>query len=292
MKLIAKRGLFEGPNPETENTVKQIQLALSKGYWVEVDIWKINNEWFIGHDVRKRSINLNKTFAGYFDKIYFHCKNQEAYDGLESNSNNFIHNEENYAITSKGEKWQHGNFGKSVYCKRLNGDWEKVGIYRDNFKIKHVFLDWDGSVAGSKYYNESGQCIMKSVKDSSFTAIKRMKTAGLNVHVISADSWNEGICKVRGIDFIKSDTLGSNSKLNKIIELVGSEIEQSCFLLDDYYDLPAARYTHSYCPNDAIDEVKLECTVLKSDSGGNVVADMYEDLIKKGLVRRVAPLEG
>ena len=39
MKLIAHRGNINGPNPETENTVNQIDKCIEEGYDVEIDLW-------------------------------------------------------------------------------------------------------------------------------------------------------------------------------------------------------------------------------------------------------------
>ena len=50
MKLIAHRGLTNGPDVNLENRPQQIELALSKDYHCEVDVWFVDNTWFLGHD--------------------------------------------------------------------------------------------------------------------------------------------------------------------------------------------------------------------------------------------------
>lgn len=292
MRLIAKRGLFNGPDKDKENTREQIKLAISKGFYVEVDARWTDNGWFLGHDEPKEKVDVR-----FFDHthIFTHCKTRETYDKLIKSPyvKAFFHEEEDYALVSKSDyKWQHGRLGKYVYQKRSNGDWEKIGTYRDNFRLTNVLLDFDGVFSGSKTYCMDGSCISKDVKDSTWTAIKRMKAAGLNISVVSGDSWNSEICYKRGIRFIKTDTLGKNSKLNTLNRF-GLNLEESVYIGDDWYDIELLNAVgFAYCPSDAIHEVKLESQVLPSIGGGNVIADLYEDLIRKGLVARVAPIEG
>jgi hypothetical protein len=57
MILIAHRGNFEGTYPETENTYKQIRRAWKKGFDVEVDVWWIEGQFYLGHDIAKHPID-------------------------------------------------------------------------------------------------------------------------------------------------------------------------------------------------------------------------------------------
>jgi len=50
MRLISHRGNINGKNLERENSFPYIQEALQLGYEVEIDIWVINNEVYLGHD--------------------------------------------------------------------------------------------------------------------------------------------------------------------------------------------------------------------------------------------------
>ena len=50
MKLIAHRGLMNGPDKEKENTPKQIELALKEGFDAEIDLWWSNGRFWLGHD--------------------------------------------------------------------------------------------------------------------------------------------------------------------------------------------------------------------------------------------------
>ena len=50
MILISHRGNIDGKNLEQENSPKYIDNAISLGYDVEVDIWLIGRELYLGHD--------------------------------------------------------------------------------------------------------------------------------------------------------------------------------------------------------------------------------------------------
>ena len=50
MVIISHRGNLDGRKPGRENKPDYIQEALDAGYDVEIDVWMINNELFLGHD--------------------------------------------------------------------------------------------------------------------------------------------------------------------------------------------------------------------------------------------------
>ena len=49
-RLIAHKGNVEGINTELENTPDYIKEALRLGFDVEVDVWGIDGELWLGHD--------------------------------------------------------------------------------------------------------------------------------------------------------------------------------------------------------------------------------------------------
>lgn len=113
MILIAHRGLFEGPDKEKENHPDQILLALNQGYDVEVDLWKIRNMWWTGHD--KPTHQVTEKFIGQAG-LWIHCKNLEALYELASRDirfNYFWHQEDDFTLTSTGFIWTYP-------CKNLS----------------------------------------------------------------------------------------------------------------------------------------------------------------------------
>ena len=105
MIKIAHRGNFEGTNPELENRPDYIQAAINAGFFVEVDVWKIDNNWFLGHDSPQYKIN----FPFLNDhRLYLHCKNLAALTDLTSKLTKcdfFAHNNDDWVLTDKGQIW-------------------------------------------------------------------------------------------------------------------------------------------------------------------------------------------
>jgi hypothetical protein len=50
MKLIAHRGLVDGPNATTENHPDQIKTAWSLGFDCEIDLRVVDGKLWLGHD--------------------------------------------------------------------------------------------------------------------------------------------------------------------------------------------------------------------------------------------------
>ncbi len=104
MILIAHRGLFKGPS-ESENSPEQIELALSKGYDCEIDVWYQKNEWWLGHD--KPQYKVDSDFIGK-QGLWLHCKNLDALYELSYNSiqfQYFWHQEDDFTLTSTQHIW-------------------------------------------------------------------------------------------------------------------------------------------------------------------------------------------
>lgn len=113
--LISHRGNLFGPNLDLENTVPYIETALSEGFDVEIDIWYINNEWYLGHDSPQKSPVKLDFFVTNRNKLWIHCKNYEALREMcayERYFNYFYHANDNYTLTSRGFIWAYpGNKG-------------------------------------------------------------------------------------------------------------------------------------------------------------------------------------
>ena len=69
--------------------------------------------------------------------------------------------------------------------------------------INLVILDIDGVLTdGRKYYDKNGMPFAKTYCDKDFTAIKRLRGAGVSVCFLSGDNVvNEAMAKNRNIDF-------------------------------------------------------------------------------------------
>jgi len=107
MILIAHRGNINGRFESYENEPNYIDKALEKGYDVEVDIWMIEGNFYLGHDKPQYGITLE-----WLDKrkneLWIHCKNIEAmewFNSLLGTYNYFWHQEDTLTLTSKGYIW-------------------------------------------------------------------------------------------------------------------------------------------------------------------------------------------
>ena len=57
MRIIAHRGLTDGPDNLTENTVPQIESALHQGFDCEIDLWRLNDRLYLGHDKPREEVS-------------------------------------------------------------------------------------------------------------------------------------------------------------------------------------------------------------------------------------------
>jgi len=103
MHLIAHRGNMFGPNHDQENRPEYIIQALENGFYVEIDVWLINDSLFLGHDGPQYETDL--TFLK-MPGIYAHAKNIPALQLLvKNNINCFSHNIDEAVLTLRGEIW-------------------------------------------------------------------------------------------------------------------------------------------------------------------------------------------
>ena len=104
MILISHRGNINGSKPEMENKPEYVQQALDLGYDVEIDVWLIDGNFFLGHDEPQykieRSFLQNK-------HLWCHAKNIEAfYRMIDDNKIHcFSHDKDKVALTSRGYFW-------------------------------------------------------------------------------------------------------------------------------------------------------------------------------------------
>ena len=110
MILISHRGNIDGAIPERENSPDYIMEAIRQGYDVEVDVWFVDGKFRLGHDEPQYNIPIS-LFEDYHRKLWVHCKNPQALfkwgelDPIGIHVNYFWHQEDDYALTSKGYIW-------------------------------------------------------------------------------------------------------------------------------------------------------------------------------------------
>ena len=107
-KLIAHRGNIYGPNKTDENKIEYIINAINNKYDCEIDIWKIDNNLFLGHDEPTYLTDI-QFLLKYSDKLWIHCKNIQALSYLSkfTELNVFWHENDQYTLTSKQFIWSY-----------------------------------------------------------------------------------------------------------------------------------------------------------------------------------------
>lgn len=107
MKLISHRGNINGRFESYENEPTYIDIAISKGYDVEIDVWHKDNMLWLGHDNPQYGIDF-RWFGDRISKLWIHCKNIEAllyFKESGHSMNYFWHQEDDVTITSTGFFW-------------------------------------------------------------------------------------------------------------------------------------------------------------------------------------------
>jgi hypothetical protein len=103
MILIAHRGNTNGRIVERENQPSYILEALEKGYDVEIDVWLIGDQLYLGHDAPQYLTEIEFLRD---ERLWCHAKNVEALVCLlENDCHVFSHDKDPYILTSRGYIW-------------------------------------------------------------------------------------------------------------------------------------------------------------------------------------------
>jgi hypothetical protein len=124
MILIAHRGNINGPDPLNENKQETITNCINKGYSVEIDVRRVNNELYLGHDNPDYKVDL-EFLLKYKDYLWIHCKNLEALTYLTPlGLTTFSHDKDDYVLTSKGFIWAYPGKEVNENCICVMPEWE------------------------------------------------------------------------------------------------------------------------------------------------------------------------
>ena len=117
MILVSHRGNISGPNLERENTPKYIKEAILAGYDVEVDVWFVEGEFWLGHD--KPEVLISEKYLEN-RRLWCHAKNKDALEKMIENRkiHCFWHQDDDIQLTSQGYLWTYPNkpYGKNSIC--------------------------------------------------------------------------------------------------------------------------------------------------------------------------------
>jgi hypothetical protein len=119
MIYIAHRGLLNGPDKNKENTLPQIRESLLKGFDCEIDVWLVNDEWYLGHDGPDTKISLDFITQNWHN-LWIHTKNEESFIAMvnmDEMMNFFWHDTDTYTLTSLGYPWVYP--GEKLFSKAV-----------------------------------------------------------------------------------------------------------------------------------------------------------------------------
>jgi hypothetical protein len=135
MKFISHRGNLYGKKVELENNPTYIQQALDLGFDVEIDVWYVDGNFFLGHD--KPTYSVSQSWFDY-KKLWCHAKNADALNKmLVEDIHCFWHQTDKYTITSKGIPWCYPN------------NWIENGItVVDKLDLNKIFVPSDINILG------------------------------------------------------------------------------------------------------------------------------------------------
>tara|TARA_R100001015_G_scaffold19003_2_gene14066 strand:- start:1148 stop:1603 length:456 start_codon:yes stop_codon:yes gene_type:complete len=112
-KIISHRGNITGSKPSRENNPDYILEAHRLGYEVEIDVWKLSDDWYLGHDEPEYLIEEDFLLK---EDLWCHAKNLEALEGLlKLGVVCFWHENDKYTLTSNGVIW---TFPGYPLCKK------------------------------------------------------------------------------------------------------------------------------------------------------------------------------
>lgn len=155
--------------------------------------------------------------------------------------------------------------------------------------IKLLILDWDGCVSPYKIYGKDGLCIGKPVQDKEFTAIKRFRAAGVHVHVLTGDPWNEELLKARNIPYNITRGTEKLLLLTELCKKYDTTIDNVAYLGDDLFDLSIMKAVEfSFCPYDASPDCyigDMRNTIrLTSKAGDHVVMSLFWECLDREII--------
>jgi hypothetical protein len=106
MILISHRGNTNGKFESYENEPMYIDKAISDGFNVEVDVWMVEGQLFLGHDNPQYGVTQQWLNDRHYS-LWLHCKNIEAMEWFNSfdGFNYFWHENDVMTLTSNGWMW-------------------------------------------------------------------------------------------------------------------------------------------------------------------------------------------
>jgi hypothetical protein len=109
MKLIAHRGNIDGPNSAYENSVDYLWFALTNGFDVEVDVWHVDDQIWLGHDSPTYKLGHSAFMSLLSHRgVWWHAKDYNTLNYMLSHGRQikvFAHEGDRYGLVNGGYIW-------------------------------------------------------------------------------------------------------------------------------------------------------------------------------------------
>ena len=105
MKIISHRGNLTGRITDQENRPSYIQAAIDAGYEVEIDVWCVEEKFYLGHDEPQYFVE-DSWLKDRISLLWCHAKNEQAlHRMLQLGLHCFWHESDRFTLTSKAIPW-------------------------------------------------------------------------------------------------------------------------------------------------------------------------------------------
>ena len=112
MKVISHRGNVNGPS-DSENHPVGIVKVLEMGLDCEVDVWRKDGAYWLGHDDPLYDVSAHFLKN---DRLWCHAKDLNALESMLSDGIHcFWHQEDDFTLTSKGYIW---TYPERITCNK------------------------------------------------------------------------------------------------------------------------------------------------------------------------------
>ncbi len=134
MILISHRGNTQGRNEARENTPSYIEEAIKAGFIVEIDIFSLGGQLFLGHNIENK-LKIEKSWLdGKANDLLIHCKNLDAarFCSKFRHLNFFFHESDPYVVSSIG--WVIGHSTSRNQSDIICMLPERLGLAKESIK--------------------------------------------------------------------------------------------------------------------------------------------------------------
>lgn len=150
-------------------------------------------------------------------------------------------------------------------------------------KVRALVSDVDGVLTnGSIVVSDVGEIKSFSVRDG--MAIKLWQRSGRPFAILSGRASEPVLRRAKelGIDVVKTGRLDKQTAMEEIAESLGIPPNEMAYVGDDLPDLaPMSMSAASFCPRDAVPEVRAEAGMVVDVNGGSgVIREVVECLLK------------